>query len=476
MEVRDTVSVTITLETTATPVVSFNQMFLTDTTDVPVDRRYLDVTKSSYQDDLTSGQDPYNFAQSFWSQKRTAETLRIGRWIDTATAALAVGPSATQVASVYAALTTTAQLKIVEGAANEDINPDFTGDTTMADVATSIQAALALGTLTAAYTCSIDNIGRIQIVSDNTGASADAVSWTTPAAGIDLSLAAYLGASVSVAGFDAEEPTDALTAISALDDDYYDVAIRGEDTTQQKALAAYIEAKSKQLTLVTAVADDKDPSSTTDVPYVLNSLSYNNSKIIYTEHTITSTGGWVDAATQGTCLPALQGKVGWAQQKLTGVFQSGKDGFGSAKPLTASEVAALEDKNCGHIVATGGTTYLRKGLQCSGEQTNLISGKHWMEATMQNRIHDYNVVADLPAFDNRTLTAYEKIVREVLAEALEREFIVDTRDRPITVTFPDADDFTAAERASHTMTLSNVFSCYMNSQVNDVIVTGEIRI
>ncbi len=41
---------------------------------------------------------------------------------------------------------------------------------------------------------------------------------------------------------------------------------------------------------------------------------------------------------------------------------------------------------------------------------------------------------------------------------------------------PIADDFTAAQRASHTMTLSNVFNAYVNSVVNDVAITGELRI
>lgn len=476
MEVNDTVNVSISLNTTAAPVVNYNQMFLSDTTDVPVYRRYLDVTRTSYTSDLTSGQDPYNFAAAFWSQSRTATTLRIGRWVKTATAAYAIGASAVQTAATYAALTNTAQLKIVEGVSSEDINPDFTGDTTRAMVAASIQTALQAGVLTAAYTCSIDNLGNIQIVSDNTGAAADAVSWSTPAAGVDLSLPAYLGSSTSIAGLDAEEPADALTAISALDDDYYDICIRGESAAQQQTLAAAVESLKKQCTLVTSVADDKNPVSTTDVPYLLNALAYDNTKMIYTEHTTTATGGWVDATTQGTCLPAVEGTTSWGSEPLTGVYESGKDAFDSPIPLTNAERTALENKSCNYIVDTGGSTYQRKGLQCSGEQTNIVLGRHWMENEMSSQIHAYNLTVPLAGFDNVTLGAYEKIVRSVLATALARGFIVDTRERPITVTFPDADDFTAAQRASHTMTLSNVFSCYMNSQVNDVVVTGEIRI
>jgi hypothetical protein len=473
MEIRDTVNVSIALNTTATPVTSYNQMFLSDTSDVPIDRRYIDTTRSSYTSDLTSGTDAYNFAAAFWSQKRTAQTLRIGRWAKATVNSYMVGPNATQVASVYAALAATAQLKIVEGVANEDITPDFTGDTSMADVCTSITTALAASVLASAYTCSLDALGRIQIVSDQT---VESVSWATPAAGIDLSGTAYLGASVSVDAVTAEEPTAALTAISAIDDDYYDMAIRGESAAQQQTLAAAVESLDKQLTLVTSVADDKDPSSTTDVPYLLNALNYDNTKIIYTEHTITATGGWVDAVTQGCCLPATEGSVLWTSEELTGVFESGKDAFGSALPLTATERGALEDKNCNYIVLIGGFTYMRRGLNCSGEQTNIVLGRHWLQNSMSRDIHTYNVANPYSAFDNPTIGAYEKICRQYITEGVARKFLVDTPDRPVVFNFPDADDFTAAQRASHTMTLSDVFSCYMNSQVNDVVITGEIRI
>jgi hypothetical protein len=451
-------------------------MLLVDTTDVSTDVRYLDTTKSSYQSDLTSGTTHYKWAQEFWSQKRSAEELRIGRWVKTATAALAVGPDAVTTAADYAALTTTGQLNIVEGASNEDINPDFTGDTTFADVAASIQTALQAGVLTAAYTCSIDNHGRIQIVSDNPGSTADSVSWGTPAAGTDLSGASYLGTSVSVDGLDAEEPSDALTAISAINDEYYDIAIRGESTAQQQTLAATVESLAKQLTLVSTEAGAKSAISTSDVPYLLSQLGYDRTHILYTEHNIDELVGMVDAAVQGTCLPAEAGTTAWSSEKLSGVYESGKDSFALPLALTNAERSALEDKNCNYIVNTGGVLYSRKGVNCSGEEKVTMIGVDWLQENIQNDIHSYNVNHPRPAFDEPTLAAYEKIVRQYLTEALSRGFIVDTRERPITISFPDADDFTAAQRASHTMTLSNVFSAYINSTVNDVVITGEFRI
>jgi len=469
------VSVTITLQTSASPAVAYTQMFLCDSTDVPVDVRYRDTTRSGYTEDLTSTENTYKFAQAFWSQKRTADSLRLGRWISAATASHMIFSSATSTAATYAALTNTGQIGILEaGSAVVDINPNFTGVTTMAGVCAAIEAAMS--GVVAAYTCALDILGRVVITSDNTGASAAAVSAQTPAAGVDLTGAAYLGTETSIAGYDAEEPTAAITAISAINDDYYDVAIRGESTTQQQALAAQIEGLRKQLTLVTGVADDKDPTSTTDVPYLLNALGYDNTMIMYTEHTITATGGWVDAAVQGACLPAEEGSTAWSFEALSGVYASGKDYASSPIALTAAEKTALEDKNCNWFETVGNDTYMYPGLNCSGEEKRIVLGRHWLENSMTADIASYKLNNALPAFDDPTLTGIERIIRQYLTEALARGIIIDTEARPITLDMPTADDFTAAQRASHTMTLSDVFNAYVNSVVNDVTITGELRI
>ncbi len=469
------VSCTITLQTSASPSVSYMQMFLCDSTDVPVDVRYRDTTRSGYTTDLTSTENTYKFAQAFWGQRRTADSLRLGRWVSAATASHMIFSSATSTAATYAALTNTAQIGILEaGESVVDINPNFTGDVTMSDVAASIEAAMA--GVVASYTCALDILDRVVITSDNTGASAAAVSAQTPVAGVDLTGAAYLGSSTSIAGLDLETPSAALTAISAIDDDYYDIAIRGESAAQQLTLAATVEGLDKQLTLVTGVAADKSAVSTTDAPYLLNALGYDNTSIWYTEHTITAVGGWVDACVQGACLPAEEGSCAWSFESLSSVYASGKDYADSPIALTTAEKSALEDKNCNWFETVGNDTYGYPGLTCSGEEKRIILGRHWLQNSIVGDIASYKLNNALPAFDDITLAGFERIIRQYLTEALSRGIIIDTAARPITLDMPTADDFTAAQRASHTMTLSDVFNAYINSVVNDVAITGELRI
>jgi hypothetical protein len=482
------VQVDISLETQVAPTASFSEMFLTDEDSVvPTDRRWLRTTRASYTDDLPSGTNAFNFAQAFWSQKRSAQYLYLGRWVKTAEAPYYVTGTTNGLTLADWVSVTDGTFTVQDnaGTPNEDdlTGLNFSTATSVADIATILTAAIqAIGApnITGLDTAQFefDNLGRLRLLHSVTGAAAATLTIISEGTGTDLTGATYFDTAngFTIAGLDAEEPTAAVTAIRDLNDDWYKMALRSESAAQQQALAAQFEGLKKQVVFVSGVAADKDPASTTDVPYVLASLNYKNSSVIYTEHTVTATGGWVDAAVDGTVLPATEGTTAWSNESLSAAFSSGKASDSSAKELTTTETTALKDKNCNYIATAGGITFLTPGLNSSGDETRTILGVHWLENVIQNDIFNYNIANPLPAFDEPTLVAYEGIVERRLNEALTRGIIVNTPDRPITITFPTADDFTAAQRASHTMTLSNVFSAYVNSVVNEVVITGTFRI
>jgi hypothetical protein len=78
----------------------------------------------------------------------------------------------------------------------------------------------------------------------------------------------------------------------------------------------------------------------------------------------------------------------------------------------------------------------------------------------------------LHAFDNPTLTKVENRIRAAGAEAIARGILLDTEEFPWTVTIPDADSFSSADRATHTMTITDAFLGYLNSAVNDYGISG----
>ena len=482
------VSVNIALSTSAAPEASYTQMFLVDeSSNVPLDRRYLDTTASSYSTDLVSGTNAYKFAQVFFGQKRVADSLRIGRWASAATAPYYVtGTTSSLTLATWVAVTDgTFTVQDNTGTPLEDdiTGCNFSTATAVGDIITILNAKLAALTpnITGLDTAEFeyDNFGRLRLVHSQTGAAAKTLTLVSEGTGTDLTGALYFNTTDGfiVAGIDAEEPTEAVTAISEIDDDWYDLAIRGESEAQAKALAAQIESlQNKQLTLVTTAAGCKDPADTTDIAYALNALAYEKTHLIYTEHTITDTGGWVDAAVQGTSLPGVQGLVDWDMEKLTSVYSSGKQADGSQKELTTTEAGALADKNCNYIATAGGSSFETKGRNCSGDEKRIILGVDWLSNSIQTEIFNWNLNQPTKNYDEATLTAYEKIIRRFLTEAFDRKIITDTDARPIVVNLPSADDFTAAQRASGTMTLSLVFSAYKNPSVNVVTVTGEIRV
>lgn len=134
---------------------------------------------------------------------RTALDGDVDQWagsvILTDTASRAVFKSAVATAATYAALTNTGKMKVTEaGQTGVDINPDFTGCTTMALVCAAVETAMT--GVVAGYSCALDDFDRPTITSDNTGPDAAAVTISTPDDGIDLTGSAYFGAATSYDG------------------------------------------------------------------------------------------------------------------------------------------------------------------------------------------------------------------------------------------------------------------------------------
>jgi len=153
------------------------------------------------------------------------------------------------------------------------------------------------------------------------------------------------------------------------------------------------------------------------------------------------------------------------------VQQSGKSGS-TAIPLTSTERTNLAAKNYNWIEKIGDNIYLYDGITSGGEELRIMLARDWFVARIEEGIFAIQLNQPIMAFDNSTLALVEGVIRQYGTEAIARKIGVDTAARPFTVTMPDADDFTTAERLSHTMTLDDVFVLYLNSSVNDYAITG----
>ena len=468
MKVSEIVNVSIGLSAVPASQTSYGvPLLLVDHADIPIDRRYTIVTRSSYTTTLTAATDAYTWCQSLWGQNYTASQAYIGRWISTASASYCYCPSATSVASVYAALTSTAQVGVKEGSsAAVEITPDFTGDTTMPHVAASITAAMS-GDV-AAYVVTWDSVlSRFDVTSDNTGASADSVSLVTPAAGIDLTGALYMGSSVSVAGYDAETPGAAAAAVFELDNTPFIVCERGCSTAEQVTLSTSINALDKVLYMVTNDANTKDSGDTTDSAYQIKQLSHQKTWMVYTEHTTQNP----DAAVIGevNARADSEGEISLAFNGLIGVSESGLDGDGTTVvPLTPTERSALEGKGCDYLISPAGITHARNGLAVGGNEMRVMIGKSYLGAKMTEDVYAYLLQNTVVTFSDPDIQAI-KGINSKWAEVMADRGLLDANS--FVYNYPAASAFTSTQKASHTMTLSNVFDADVLSSVNDMVIT-----
>jgi hypothetical protein len=185
---------------------------------------------------------------------------------------------------------------------------------------------------------------------------------------------------------------------------------------------------------------------------------------------------WPDAALVGCVLPANEGTTEFAFETLSGVYESGKAADDSPKALTTSEISVLDGKNYNRVANVGGNIFTSKGFCASGVEARVILGRDWVDARIVEDVFTRKLQNTVSGFENDYLAQIEDVVRYYLAEALERKIITDTPARPITVNFPDADDFSQSERASHTMTLSNIYTAYLYSSAVTVAITGTLVI
>jgi hypothetical protein len=470
--IKDHVDVQAVLRTAVATQTTFGlQLFLVDDDQILPDQRIRIVSQSDYTD-LTASTVPRNYANTFFGQKRVPQQLMLGRWVSAATSPYTYsGPALETDYTVWKAISD-GTIKFTDSAANTDsiTAVDFSAITSAAQIPTVLTAKLAAlvapsitGLDTSVF--EYDALGRLRLLMSTSGSTAATVTLSDEGTGTDLTSATFLDSAngAAVAGVDAEEPTDAITAISALNDTYYNVHEAGSSDVQQVALAAQIEGLEKLLDLVITDSGALTTGETASVAYQVNNLSYKRTMCIFTKNTTE----YPDAAVAGTVLPTDEGTTSWAFEVLSGVTDSG-----GGTVLTTTERTELESKNCNHIETIGSNTFMYNGLTAGGEEKRIMLARDWFVARIREGIFTDQLNQPLSAFDNPTLSRVENRIREVGAEAIARGILLDTAEFPWTVTIPDADDFTAAERATHTMTITDAFTGYLNSAVNDYVIVG----
>jgi len=471
--VQDHVNVQARLATALAPAASFGlQCFLVDNDDIPADVRYRYVTPDGYDDDLTAAGVPYLYSQVYFSQELTPDKLMLARWVKADVAPKFVcGPAYEKDYEVYKAITD-GDFTVKDSEANEtDVTGvDFSAITALDQILTVLNAELAalvapdvVGLDSAEF--SFDALDRLVLIMPTGGSTEPTIDIipVDPAVGTDLAEGVFDASNgSSPAGLDAETNVESLQAVSEIDDSYYNVHERGSSIAEQVALATWIESQKKLADIVVVDPNAKDPGATSDAGYQLKALGTKRTMGIYTEHS----DQYPDAADAGAVLPAKEGAKDFDYVPLALVTDSGL-----TKPLTTGERIALADKGYTWI-ETVGATYLYDGITFGGEEKRIMLGRDWFVTRIAERIFTIQLQTDLMAFDNETLAQVEEAIWEYANEAIERRILVNTPERPFTVNIPDADEISAAERASKKLTVHNAFHGWINSSINDYEIFG----
>jgi hypothetical protein len=464
--ISDFANLSIGLSATPPSQASFGVgMLMVDTADVPVDKRYIIVDKTSYADDLTAGSDALSWCTTLWGQTQNPAQAYIGRWASAATSYYRVCADANTTISDWTTLAATGKFDIDDATNNEDISPDFTGDTTMAEVAASITAALVASINFTGYVCSIDALDRLIITGITPGAASPSFTINSPSTGTDMTDAAYLGTSFAQAGLDVETIGTAVNAILAVDNTPFIIAERGASIAQQVAFATSMNALDKLSIIVVSDENAKDAVDTTDAGYQINALGYQKIHVEYTEWGSTQNP---DAAIIGEIIPQTEATINFALWPLTGLSESGKGVDGtSVIPITSGERTALEAKGYDFLAKPSTVTHFVNGLASGGNEMRIMFGKLFCEAKVNEEVYGYLVANKVVTFSDTDINAIKGIVEYWLNVMVARKVL----EAGYTLTMPLASDFTAATKATHVMDLDDITDADSQRAVNKVNIS-----
>lgn len=243
-------------------------------------------TIESVAADFGTSAPEYKAAVLYFGQSPKPSDLMIGRWLRTATAGFLKGgtlSAADQQLSNWTGITTGSFAITVDGVAKTVTGLNFASVTNMNMVASTINGVLTGGTV------AWDGYKFI-VTSSTTGIASTVTYATATGTGVDVStqlkLTAATASSPPVAGYAAETPVAAATALANQSGGWYGLTFAAATMPTDieiTAVAAFIEAAaSRRILGVTATSPlVLDPTNTTDIASVMKSLQYKHTAVQY---------------------------------------------------------------------------------------------------------------------------------------------------------------------------------------------------
>lgn len=400
LSVSDVVNVTINMSPIAAAVRNFGALLVLGSSSV-IDtneriRSY--TTLTAVGNDFGQTAPEYLAAQNFFSQSPQPSVLYIGRWAQTATSGLLHGAhlsTSQQAIANFQAITNGGFNITIDGTVKNITGLNFSGAANLNAVAAII--ATALGASANAVWGA--NNQRFDIISKTTGATST-VSYASAGTGTDVStllgLTAASGASAPVAGIPAETLLSAVAQMANISNDWYGLAVAaiGLVDADQIAVSGFIEAAnpSRIFGITTQAAATLDPTSTTDLAYVLAAAKYRRTFIQYS-----SSSPYAVTSMYGRAFT-----VDFTGNRTTITLKFKQEPGVTAETLTETQAATLKAKKCNVFVNyNNSTAIIQEGQMSDGSFFDEVHGLDFTQNDVQTAVYNalYTSPTKIPQTD-----------------------------------------------------------------------------
>jgi hypothetical protein len=384
LPVNRLINVQVNISPLAAQFANFNSLLIIGDSDVisTAERIRLYSSLSAVATDFGTSAPEYAAALLFFSQSPQPTSLYIGRWAQAATKATISGgvlASGEQALSNWTSITAGSFKITIDGSLKTLTGLDFSAVTNLNGVASAIQTALA-----GSGTCTW-NGQQFTIKSATTGASSTVTAAIAAGSGTDISARIKLTAatySYLANGIVAESALQCVTIMDGLATPWYGLQFASSNIVDadRVAVAAYIEGSTNPHIFGTDSASTNllNPSSTTDIAYVLSAAGYKRTFVQYSQIP------YVSASVFGRFLT-----TDFTQNNSVITLMYKQEPGVTPETLTSAQAAALDAKRCNYFSNyNNGTAILQNGVMSGSAFIDEIQGLDWLQNNIQTNVYN----------------------------------------------------------------------------------------
>lgn len=417
-------------------------------------RTYADITE--VEEDIPEGSIEHVAASAFFSQSPAPTEIMIGR----RTANIILDPDAPSEYDEF-----TVSVTFDNGTSSQTVNASYVAGPAddQEDVVDGLIADIENG-----------GIVGTGVAATKVGSGATATLKIAPAvAGTNFSIA-NISDNLTLSVTDVTETASAvLSAIEAVDNDFYAVTAHDHTSTFVLAMAAAIETRSKIYGVSGQSADyiEAVEEPATDLFGQLKDLQYFRTFTLF-HHDADTT--FPECAFIGKCLPSDPGTITWANKRLAGVDVSQDPD--TDLNLSTTQKNNLADRNANFIESAGGFAITREGKVVSGEWIDIIQSRDLLIARIteayQNKLINTGKIPYTDSGINSMRSVLISVLSRYVSTKTQPNILQETN--PFTTNFPRAKDVSFGDKAARVLNAS--FVGFLAGAIHVVSITGKLTI